>query len=193
MKVKLSVELTRIAIFFELLATGFFVNAPTGISIRQFLCNVLKLDPAYVDTRIQTIFLNGRAVDDMDSPLAAGSVVALSAAMPGLAGAAFRRSGAYSAMRSGVEFASVHPSVPTSRGKVLVKLFNQVAADLGISFFKNGIRLNGEIFGRFIHQRVETLGKICAFIEINGKRHPIDKLAEMEFDTGEVELIVVPT
>jgi hypothetical protein len=193
MKVELSVESDRIGMFYELLATGFFVKAPSGISVRNFLIKVLRLDPVYVDTRIQTIFLNGRAIDDIDvATLEDGSVLALSGAMPGLAGAVFRRGGAYAAMRSCVE--SVSSSLPKtySDGNIELKLFNQIAADLGNSFLKKGIWLRVKTFSRFFYQHFETLLKICAIMVINGKKYPANKLDEMKFDSDEVDLTVVP-
>lgn len=193
MKVELSVESDRIGMFYELLTTGFFVKAPSGISVRNFLIKVLRLDPVYVDTRIQTIFLNGRAIDDIDvATLVEGSVLALSGAMPGLAGAVFRRGGAYAAMRSGMESVSPPLQKTYSDGKIKLKLFNQVAADLGNSFLKKGIRLSVEIFSRFFHQNFESLPKICAMMVINGEKYPANKSDEMKFDSDEVELTVVP-
>ncbi len=42
---------------------------------------------------MQTIFINGSAADTLDRPLGTGRYPNLSAAMPGLAGAIFRREG----------------------------------------------------------------------------------------------------
>jgi hypothetical protein len=192
MKVALFVKSARIGLFFELLATGFMVKASTGVSVREFLCAGLGVDPAYVDTRIQTIFLDGKALDDIDgATLSDGSVLALSGAMPGLAGAVFRRGGAYGALRSNVvTSADKQFREPSAEGNVVLKLFNITAADLGPIFLKKGIRLSGKTLSRFLHQHLESLLKICAFMEIDGERYSSNTLTEMKYDSDEVELIV---
>jgi hypothetical protein len=194
MKIALFSESIRIGIFFELLSTGFMVKTQTGVSVREFLCAGLGIDPVYLDTRIQTIFLDGRALDDIDgAKLVDGSVLALSGAMPGLAGAVFRRGGSYSALRSNVGASENKQfKVPSAEGNVVLKLFNLTAADLGPKFLKKGIRLSGKTLSRFFHQHLEILKKICTLMEIDGKKYPTDILAEMKFELDEVELIVKP-
>jgi hypothetical protein len=86
--------------FFQLLQQGFAVKVQAGCSVKTLLCEQLGLSPEYLEERIQTIFLDGRPVDDVNSAIIEdGSTLALSAAMPGLAGATLRKGGYYAPMR----------------------------------------------------------------------------------------------
>ena len=61
----------------------------------------LGISESYLNERVQTIFLNGRAVDDLFGEVVGNnSTIALSAAMPGLAGAVFRKGGMLSSLRN---------------------------------------------------------------------------------------------
>lgn len=71
-------------------------------SLGRFLTHGLGLEPAYAESRIQTILRNGLAVDGFDVALIDRDRLALSAAMPGVAGAALRRGGYYAALRAGI-------------------------------------------------------------------------------------------
>jgi len=77
-----------------ILQQGFLLKAQVGCSMKRFLIEGIGLSPEYIAERIQTIFLDGSPVDDLDSAIIKdGSHLALSAAMPGLVGAAMRRGG----------------------------------------------------------------------------------------------------
>ena len=65
----------------------------------------LGLSPEYVDKRIQTLFLNGKAIDNPDTALLKeDSTLALSAAMPGLLGATLRKGSYYARMRNEISY-----------------------------------------------------------------------------------------
>lgn len=130
-------ELSR---FTGLLQRGVAVRARSGLSVERFLVGELALDPRYVAERITTVFLDGRVVDRLqDAVVRDGSLLALSAAMPGLVGATLRRSGYYAAMRSAITHAGA-PAEP-ERGAVLVrvKLFNLLIAELGPVLLARGV------------------------------------------------------
>jgi hypothetical protein len=116
--------LSRLAPLFQ---QGIRVRAAAGASVRHFLVDGLGVDPEYVRTRITTVFLDGSVVDDLDAArLHEGSRLALSAAMPGLVGATFRKGGYYAAMRATITLAP-EPGPATADGPVVhvsVKLFN---------------------------------------------------------------------
>ena len=101
-------------------------------TVREFLQECLGIDPGYVEERLQTVFVDGRPVDDLDrSSVGPGRVLALSGAMPGLAGATMRRGGYYARLREDI----THPGTPTLNqeedgGFVVLKLFNRPLADL---------------------------------------------------------------
>ena len=96
----ITVEEDQVSAFFPLLALGFTVKTKVGVSVQELLCRQLGLSADYIDNRLQTIFLDGKAVDNVKTAvIRQGSTLALSAAMPGLAGATLRRGGAYASMR----------------------------------------------------------------------------------------------
>ena len=68
--------------FFPLLQKGFAVKTQAGNSIKNLLCDQFGVDAGYLEDRIQTIFLDGKPVDDAETAIVkSGSTVALSAAM----------------------------------------------------------------------------------------------------------------
>ena len=111
-----------------------------GSSIQAFLGSLPGVDPSYAEDRIKTIFLGGKAVDDMNTAyLNDGSTLALSAAMPGLAGATLRRGGRLASFRSGITFFSHQAPDPARQGRIFVRLFNLILKELGPVFLKMGI------------------------------------------------------
>ncbi|MCG6957370.1 MAG: hypothetical protein LJF04_15380 [Gemmatimonadetes bacterium] len=125
------VTLSRSA-FKVLLQRGIGIPDGTGASVREFLQGTLGIDPAYVEGELQTVFLDGHPVDDFDrAGVRPGAVLALSGAMPGLAGATMRRGGYYARMREGISHAGSHQAEGSGeQGVVIVKLFNRPLSDL---------------------------------------------------------------
>jgi hypothetical protein len=120
-------------IWATVLGIGIGIPTPAGISLKNFLCDQLMIPADYLEDRIQTILMNGRAVDDMDQVhLRDGDVVALSAAMPGLVGATLRRGGHLAPMRAAIsQNRTESVSDGQQRGIVVLKLFNLVAKEIG--------------------------------------------------------------
>jgi len=142
---------------FRMLQEGFFVTTKAGISIKDFLTDYLKIDSDYISRRISTLLLNGIPVDDLDSEtLADGSVLALSAAMPGLAGSIFRKGGYLAGLRSKVGKKDI-AAKPDSDAWVKVKLFNALVADLGPGLLSRGIWIKASSLNALRQE-----GKICA-------------------------------
>ena len=167
---ELTVESDRLSLFSSLLGQGFTLKVRTGCSLRELLCVQLGVSADYVDQRIQTIFLDGKAVDNIDTAVVRhGSTLALSAAMPGLAGASLRRGGAYPAMRRQISHQNkaVHNSV--ADGVVMLKLFNLVALELGPWFLKQGIWIRGKHIENFFTKVPDYFWLGCRAAEIDGK------------------------
>ena len=127
----LRVRLSRPA-FKALLQRGVGIPDGTGGSVRDFLQETLGIDAEYIEEKLQTVFLNGQPVDDFDRAIVRpGAVLALSGAMPGLAGATMRRGGFYARMREGITPAGTDTvGGGGEKGVVVVKLFNRPLADL---------------------------------------------------------------
>ena len=119
-------------LFKALLQRGVGIPEGIGTSVREFLQETLGIDAAYIEEKLQTVFLDGHPVDDFDRTVVrAGAALALSGAMPGLVGATMRRGGYYARMREGITHAgSDTEDGGGENGVVVVKLFNRPLADL---------------------------------------------------------------
>jgi hypothetical protein len=100
------------------------------------------MNRTYVRERITTIFLDGKAVDDIDNAhLREGSTLALSAAMPGLVGATMRRGGYYAALRSAITHTETDVAVAGQITTIRIKLFNLLLPELGPELLRRGIMI----------------------------------------------------
>jgi hypothetical protein len=186
----MTIDSDNLSIFSQLLMQGFQVRASVGCSVKMFLCRELCLDPDYVDQRIQTIFLNSKAVDNLDKAIVTqGATLALSAAMPGLVGATFRKSGYYSSFRSHV---SQQNNIKSSRheGEVTIKLFNLIARDQGHIFLKRGIRISGKKFREFILQKKDAFRSAFKSISMDGKPVGQDTIESAKWENKAIFLRV---
>ncbi len=139
------VDPSQIERLIPLFGTGVGIVTQSGIALMTMLCDQLGIDRDYVDQRVQTIFVNGRAVDRVDQvSLPADAVVALSAAMPGLVGATFRKQGMLAAFRKDISHVS-DAAVQIDRHDTVVtlKLFNLVARELAPELLRRKVWLKG--------------------------------------------------
>jgi hypothetical protein len=137
----------QISSFFPVLQKGFKVKARVGVSIQAFLSDHLGLTPEYIRDRVKTIFLDGKSVDDLEETLIRdGSTLALSAALPGLAGAVLRRGSPFAGLRSRVVDREKDRSSRAKEGTVFLKLFNLLLPELGPLFLRKGILISGKDF-----------------------------------------------
>lgn len=149
--VQILVDRDALPVWFSLLQQGFLVEARLGVSLKSILCDQIGLSPEYLEDRVQTIFMDGKAVDSLDKTLVEeGCVVALSAAMPGFVGAAFRKGGYYAVMRSSTTHHHAHGDHGERRGRFTLKLFNLLADELGEFFLTRGILLEIHSFADFV-------------------------------------------
>jgi len=140
----LTVPAERVACFFPLLQKGFVIRARLGSPVRAFLREELGLSGEYVEARIQTVFLDGKPVDDIDRALLGeGSTLALAPAMPGLMGAMLRRGGYYAPMRSGITHRDGGAPQGAGQGHITVKLFGTALRELGPALLARGVVVDG--------------------------------------------------
>ena len=98
------VDRPLISHFAFLLQQGVAIRSRVGCSIGAFLREEIGATTGTIE-KIQSVILDGKSVDDIESALVRdGSVLALSAAMPGLVGATLRRGGTYSSFRSAITY-----------------------------------------------------------------------------------------
>lgn len=178
--------------FCRLIGVGFEVHFQSACTVRELLCGQLGIDPDYLRDRVQTIFLNSKAVDDPSrAVVAAGSTVALSAAMPGLAGAMLRKGSRYAPLRSPISEPSKHAESPVEQaGDATVKLFNMLQDELGPGLLQRGIRVSGEALRDFLRRRKGSLISAIVSAELDGKPLPVPALLEMDWRGQEVRLRV---
>lgn len=156
----LTVAPEALPLFTTVLQSGIEVTTPHGQSLADFLNKFPGFTADYLSNTVQTVFLDGSAVDDLALPLTGHHpVVALSAAMPGLAGAIFRKNSFHSALRT--ETKSLHSS---QEGKdsllVTLKLFNSIARDRGQELLQEGVCLQAKVLLSFLTKRIKLLQSI---------------------------------
>lgn len=141
----LRLPLAAQARFHPLLQRGVAVRIHAPRTALEFLVDDLGLDREYVQGRITTVFLDGSVVDSLSAAtLRTGSLLALSAAMPGLVGATLRRGGPYAAMRAEITRAAdagaaAGAAPAAGAALVRVKLFNLLLDEIGPALLAWGI------------------------------------------------------
>jgi hypothetical protein len=135
----------------HLLESGLRLDVMVGCSLARLLCEQIGIPKDYLDNRIQTLFLNAKAVDNVDTATVAdGAVIALSAAMPGLVGATLRKGGAFSGLRAAISQRDSDVAEGLTRGSITLKLFNLVAQEMGPALLARGALYLGKSFGDYL-------------------------------------------
>lgn len=151
---RLQVEPTLIPpCFTPLFSRGVRISACLECSLKELMCRQVGLAEDYLENRVQTVFLNGHPVDDVNrATVGEGATVALSAAMPGLAGAVLRKGGVLAALRKDITYQNEAAARETCEGSVIVKLFNMTTREVGPLLLARGIWMEGaelrEVFDR---------------------------------------------
>ena len=163
-------------IFSGISGFGFLIDAPFGATIREMLKDVIGLNDDYIRDSIGTILYNGKPVDDMDAwKIGENASVAVSAALPGLFGAAFRKQGKYAGLRPACDQDILSPDDADracENGKpsvVHLKLFNQSERDIAPGLLANGVRMSAESFCAFWENRLRLTGAGNIRIGLNGR------------------------
>ena len=191
MDISLAIEQSLMPAFFKLLQEGFWIQGNVGSSVRSFLCEQFGVTPEYLEKRIQTIFLNGSAVDDVDNATVEnGTTLSLSAALPGLAGAVLRRGGYYAAMRDEISCKEGVAAVSLKPGKVLMKLFNMPLQELGPAVMERGVWIEGERVRDVLKARADAFQAGCKAVMADGREFTLNQLLEMDWGRGDIFLQV---
>lgn len=133
--------------FASLLQHGMMVHIDRPVALVPFLLDLPGFSEEYIEKTVQTVFIDGVAADSLDRALPPGTTLALSAAMPGLAGAIFRRQGLHGSLRSTTGKKSVAPTGQS--GFIRLKLFNMIAAERIGDLLEQGICVTGSSFVAF--------------------------------------------
>jgi hypothetical protein len=161
----------------------------------MFLLDQMQLSREYIEQSIQTVFLEGKPVDDLHSAMVQdGSHLSLSAAMPGLVGAAMRRGGFYSSLRGSITYQETNDGCILHEGIVFIKLFNLLMQDLGARFLKQGIWIESHDIIDFLSKRPEAFRLACNGIFLNDKPVTWNDLLNMDLPSHyDMVLLIVET
>lgn len=167
--------------FTTILQSGFTVELKPGQTIRQLLRTLPGFTDSYLQERIQTIFLNSIPADSVNLELPNGAILALSAAMPGLAGAIFRRDGRHRTLRSRPEPPLSAPEIrPEKRGRCTVKLFNHIARERGETLLSRGVILRRPALESFLDRQGEHLESLIMQRILDGNPITTSDLARLQ-------------
>ncbi|MBW2433031.1 MAG: hypothetical protein JRF36_05485 [Deltaproteobacteria bacterium] len=190
---RLIVKADLIPRFSQFIASGFRVKIETGCSIKELFCGPLGIAVDYFDNRIQTIFLDGKAVDNVDTAwVEDGSSVALSAAMPGLVGATFRKGGRYAPFRGSISYSKSKNVVAGGGGLITLKFFNMIAKELGPVFLQKGIIIEGQRLQDFVRRNSEELKAAGTSVHLNDAKVDLAALLDMNWENKDILVKVVP-
>ena len=144
-----------------LLQAGVALSAPAGLSLRAFMREVLGFPDDYIEGTVSTVFLDGKPVDDIDAArIEEGSLVALSAAMPGLVGAVMRRNSPYASFREAITWIGTRGESEAAAGqacRLRLRLFNSVMRDRGPEILARGVMLEAGEAGRILAGEAEGI------------------------------------
>jgi hypothetical protein len=169
--------------FYAIFQSGFRFRCQVGKSIEDLLLRQLALNPRFIEENVNTIFLDGKCVDDISSAiLSENCVAAFSSALPGLAGATLRRGGAYACLRDSITHKKNDRPDAQREGFITIKLFNLLMGELGKVFFEKGVVLDRSTAVDLFKRSDEGFWRKVDMIEVGGIESSRDKiLAEIKF------------
>jgi hypothetical protein len=173
--------------FHFLLQQGIRLRTTVGENVRDFLLHRLKLPPRDVEEKVQTVFLNGKAVDDLDQAfITDGATLALSGALPGLVGATMRRGGFYSSLRNPIKYRDEKGKESLREGTVDLKLFNILLKDLAPQVLSQGFLIAHSKLRDFLKRNETELGADCVILRRDGSERTCrDGLVDLANDPGQ--------
>lgn len=175
--------------FTTLLQSGIKIKCNQGTTVGAFLHTLPQFSMDYITEKIETIFLDGTPVDDLETQFSnKHQTLALSAAMPGLAGAILRRNSFHAALRS-ISTKKSATCDPSQQTTVLLKLFNTIARERGPALLQAGITISSERLDRFLTTRHTLFEKIIS-TECSGQRITEPELIRLLQDTPDVVLTI---
>lgn len=144
--------------FATILQAGIIIPIHAETTFADLILSIPGFTQKYIEETVQTIFVNAVPIDNIHQCIIPGSVIALSAAMPGLAGAIFRREGMHGSLRSrrDVQF----DQKKDNKNFVTVKIFNSIALDRAEDIFGAGILLNIKSVCDFFTRRCDILNSL---------------------------------
>jgi hypothetical protein len=184
------VDEPSVAYFFLLLQRGVTIRSRIGCSVSAFLREEIGADIETIE-KIQSVILDGKPVDDLEAAVIKdGSVLALSAAMPGLVGATLRRGGLYSSFRSPITYHETGEECVRGDGLIQIKIFNLLMAELGPGLLQKGVIIRSEDFIRFAAEQSQEFWRGCRQISLDGKPSDAAKMQDAAWLSGRGQVIL---
>lgn len=124
--------------FATLLQSGAEYIAVQGQSLGDFITSLPEFSWDYIESSVQTIFLDGMPADDIKAKTFTKPchTLALSAAMPGLVGAILKRNSLHVSLRTTtVDDSVAEVGTPTT---IKLKIFNSIAQEKGPQILHGG-------------------------------------------------------
>ena len=185
----ITVEPEMVPRFLSLFQKGVLIRGKTGSSVFSFLANECGISRDYIEERIQTLFLDGKVVDDLHtSKIKDGSVLTLSAAMPGLLGATLRKGGYYAVFRSHISTNVKNGRPRTGETSVKLKLFNLILKELGPQLLKKGFDIQKQDLHEFMGGLTQTGLSRIKSVTLNGLDLDISRFSPRDLDSERVWL-----
>ncbi len=191
-KLTLTVHRQDLPFYTTLLQSGVEIKSSNSETMGHFLNRLPGFTMDYVSDTVQTIFLNGTAVDDLTTPLGSDDpVLAISAAMPGLAGAIFRRNSFHAALRTNTE-TLIEVGEEAEPTLVTLKLFNSIALERGTELLEMGVTVKTTYLNAFLAKRA-TLFEKTVQIKLEDILVKKEKLSELLARTEKINLKITTT
>ncbi len=164
------------AVFFStLLQSGMEMVKCSGETVDSLLSKLPGFTPRYITERVQTIFINGIANDDLKTPLCKASTMAISTAMPGLAGAIFKRNSPHATLRTVSGLTEPRPDNKRARDTIILRIYGAINKEKGPGILAQGAVISSSRLHDFFAYRPSLLSRILSY-RINGKEIISDEL-----------------
>ncbi len=190
-RIAFDVDGSLVSHFFLLLQHGVTIRSSIGCSVASFLREEIGAGSETIE-KIQSVILDGSPVDDLESAVIKdGSVLALSAAMPGLVGATLRRGGTYSSFRSAITYHETQEECVKGEGFVQIKVFNLLMAELGPGLLQRGVVIESEDFIRFAAGQAQDFWRGCRRITLDGKPMDAGEIQDTAWLSGKGRIFIL--
>lgn len=186
LRLDIRIPVGRILPYTTLLQTGILVESKPQPTIGEFLGALPGFTRRYMNERIETIFLNGLPVDDLETIIVgAAPILAISAAMPGLAGAIFRKNGFHAPLRTTVSNDSSNEAQNSEQVMILLKFFNMIVSERGEAILHDGCLMKCNSVLRFMNYRPQLFSdalsmncddKTMDFVEVKNTLHKSERV-----------------
>lgn len=170
--------------FNTLLQRGFFLTGRSGMTVREFLREVVGYDDGRIDGEVRTVFLNYSPMDGLDeTPVRDGDRLALGSAMPGLVGICMGRDNPYKEFRKSLALDRETGVESGAPARVFVKIFSVLAVDTGEDILARSIEVERDVLAALLVREQANMVS-------DGGQSPEDVIASVKNGTGPLRVSV---